>query len=148
MDAHILSEVEQEIYLQPTTLSKRFLNLLLDIIGFYMVAFVFGIALGAVQLSTGQDIYPDHSNLLLEYAVSYLCYFTYYALVEGLSKGRSLGKLITGTIAVRSDGSSITWKDALLRSLCRLVPFEAFSALGYAPWHDQWTKTTVVKKAI
>jgi uncharacterized RDD family membrane protein YckC len=59
--------------------------------------------------------------------------------------GRTLGKLITGSKAVREDGTSLTWKDACLRSLSRMVPFEPFSALGGAPWHDRWTKTTVVR---
>jgi uncharacterized RDD family membrane protein YckC len=66
---------------------------------------------------------------------------------RGITKGRSLGKWITGTVAVRLDGNTINWKDAFLRSLSRIVPFEPFSALGYAPWHDKWTETTVVKKA-
>jgi hypothetical protein len=39
----------------------------------------------------------------------------------------------------------LTFKDALLRSLCRLIPFEVFSGFG-VPWHDSLTNTMVVKK--
>lgn len=83
------------------------------------------------------------------YAVSYLFaifhYLFYYSICEKAFKGYTLGKLISGTRAIRSDGQELTIRDALLRSLSRMVPFEAFSGLGDAPWHDTWTKTTVVK---
>lgn len=147
MQTNILADIEAEVYSQPATLAKRFLNLLLDIIGFYVFVFFVGITLGFASEGAGQDIYGDHSNLFFEYFLSYFCYLIYYTLLEGATKGRSLGKLITGTVAVKNDGSAITRKDALMRSLCRLVPFEAFSAFGYAPWHDKWTDTTVIKSS-
>jgi uncharacterized RDD family membrane protein YckC len=56
-----------------------------------------------------------------------------------------VGKLITGSKVVRHDGTAIDWKDAVVRTLCRFIPFEAFSALGTYPWHDQLSKTKVVK---
>jgi hypothetical protein len=51
--------------------------------------------------------------------------------------------MITGTKAVNHDGSNISAKTAFLRTLCRLVPFEPFSAFGI-PWHDSWTHTHVI----
>ncbi|MFI5196603.1 MAG: hypothetical protein ACHQD8_05900, partial [Chitinophagales bacterium] len=69
-----------------------------------------------------------------------------YTIIEGITKGRSLGKLITGTVAVKEDLTKITWNEAVIRSTGRLVPFEAFSALGGVPWHDKWSKTIVIKK--
>ena len=67
-------------------------------------------------------------------------------LVEALFKGKSLGKLITGTRAVNEDGSNLSAKTALLRGLSRAVPFNAFSALGTPsyPWHDKWTNSYVI----
>jgi hypothetical protein len=35
-------------------------------------------------------------------------------------------------------------KTVLLRTLCRIVPFEPFSAFGGHPWHDKWTRTYVI----
>jgi len=70
----------------------------------------------------------------------------YYTLFEFFAKGRTLGKMATGTVAVKEDGSRLTFKDALLRTLCRFIPFEVFSAFGYRPWHDSLTKTLVIKK--
>ena len=77
----------------------------------------------------------------------YLLLFVLYMFgTEALFKGKSLGKLITGTRAVNEDGSDISAKTALLRGLSRIVPFEAFSALGNPsyPWHDKWTNTYVI----
>jgi uncharacterized RDD family membrane protein YckC len=83
--------------------------------------------------------------LLILYLVGILNYLLYYTFCEKVFKGYTLGKLITGTRAIRDDGNELTFKDAILRSLSRLVPFEALSAFGYSPWHDSWTKTTVIK---
>ena len=49
-------------------------------------------------------------------------------LVEGLSKGRSLGKLIFGLRVVRDDGGTIRWRHALTRSLTGV--FELWMTAG------------------
>ncbi|HEX2627520.1 MAG TPA: RDD family protein, partial [Chitinophagaceae bacterium] len=64
---------------------------------------------------------------------------------EKLFQGYTIGKLLTGTRAVRNDGKELTWKDAIVRSLCRMIPFEVLSGFAYRPWHDSITKTTVVQ---
>jgi len=61
--------------------------------------------------------------------------------------GRTIGKLITGTKAVNHNGDSLTFWKAVGRTLCRFIPFEAFTFLsGRRPegWHDRITKTKVV----
>lgn len=88
---------------------------------------------------------PGFEAYLISYVFVIFHYIFYYTICEMAFKGRTLGKLISGTRAIRMDGGELTFKDALLRSLCRMVPFEAFSGFGYRPWHDSWTKTTVVK---
>ncbi|MCC7521544.1 MAG: RDD family protein [Flavobacteriaceae bacterium] len=64
--------------------------------------------------------------------------------------GKTIGKLITGTRVVYANGDSINLRTAILRSLSRLVPFEAFSLLGTPPrgWYDDWTDTYVVNEKI
>ncbi|MBI5857975.1 MAG: RDD family protein [Sphingobacteriales bacterium] len=83
--------------------------------------------------------------LLVSYIFGIFNYLIYYTICEKAFKGYTLGKLITGTRAICDDGQELTFKHAILRSLCRLVPFEAFSGFGDRPWHDSWTKTSVVK---
>lgn len=51
-------------------------------------------------------------------------------ITEILLKGKTIGKYITKTIVVMEDGSKPKASDIVLRSLCRLIPFDAFSFLG------------------
>ena len=82
---------------------------------------------------------------LLALILGWFNYLIYYTFCELAFKGYTLGKLITGTKAIRNDGQPLMFKDTLLRSLSRMVPFEVFSGFGDKPWHDSWTNTTVVK---
>jgi uncharacterized RDD family membrane protein YckC len=68
------------------------------------------------------------------------------AILESVTGGKTLGKLITGTRAVNQDGTRVSPRTAILRCLSRMVPFEPFSALGSPsfPWHDRWTNTFVI----
>ncbi len=77
--------------------------------------------------------------------VEWLLFGGYCGLLEAMTGGRSIGKLVTGTVALKEDGSRIGNKEAMLRGLCRMIPFEPLSMLGGATWHDKLTKTLVAK---
>lgn len=71
----------------------------------------------------------------------------YYTLTEWLLKGQTIGKLITGTQAVNNrDFAPVNFTQALVRSLCRLIPLEFIFCLFMQPWHDTISGTLVVKK--
>jgi len=72
------------------------------------------------------------------------------SFVEAVFRGKSLGKLITGTQAVNLDGSSISMATAFGRGFSRAVPFCAFSAFGNPsdPWQDRWTDTMVIDQKL
>ena len=93
---------------------------------------------------TDIDMAAMYASLLPAFVLGILNYLLYYTICEQAFKGVTLGKLITGTRAIRRDGKDLTFRDALLRSLSRLVPFEALSGFG-TPWHDDWTNTQVIK---
>lgn len=128
---------------------RRLANLVIDQVAasacgflvFIIAAFVFGIFLGLGGADDAESTLVSIAMILM-FPGSML----YYIVAEALFKGQTLGKLITGTRAVRLDGSPVTWKDALLRTLCRMVPFEVFSGLDTITWHDKWTGTRVVRK--
>lgn len=63
-----------------------------------------------------------------------------------LSKGRSIGKYFTKTKVVMEDGSVPKTTDIILRTLCRLIPFNAFSFFNDEArgWHDSMSDTYVV----
>ena len=131
---------------------ERFINYLIDnLLMNFALSYVTGMVVGSI----GAAIAPEFMSslvsdggimnlLLLSYLIGIFNYIIYYTLCEKFFKGQTLGKLITKTRAIRTDGEELTFKDALLRSLSRLVPFEPFSGFGDL-WHDTWTNTMVVK---
>ncbi len=119
----------------------RFVNLLVDTIVFY----IFAIFLGGLIGATSPEIVDDASFNAMSYVISISIFLIYFTAFETLTNGRTLGKFITGTRAVKEDGSALQLGDAFKRALSRIVPFEAFSGFAERPWHDSWTDTTVVK---
>jgi uncharacterized RDD family membrane protein YckC len=142
-----------EITYEYASTGKRFLNYLIDYLFMYFgLSFVTGAFVGLV----GGLLFPEYmlritssadsvDLLPITYAIVLFNHLFYYTICEKAFRGYTLGKLITGTRVIREDGGELTFKNALLRSLSRLVPFEAFSAFGGYPWHDSWTKTRVIK---
>ncbi len=126
---------------------KRLANYLIDLVGFYVFMYFFSYVIIEISWDLAVLLYGEDQGFnLLGRLVMLLLYGMYMGLVEAVFKGRSLGKLITGTVAVYEDGTRISGQTALLRGLIRAVPFNAFSALGNPahPWHDKWSKTWVV----
>jgi uncharacterized RDD family membrane protein YckC len=94
------------------------------------------------------DLFSDPESLevvVFGVILAYFNYIIYYTFCEKLFRGYTLGKLVTGTRAIRTDGQELTFRDTILRTLSRIVPFEVFSGFGGHPWHDEWTKTMVIK---
>jgi uncharacterized RDD family membrane protein YckC len=129
---------------------QRFFNFLIDnVVIRIALAYVTGLAVGYMLMAFFPDlVYSLSNNKTLLYLVSVLIvfidYLLYYSLSEGLFKGITIGKLITGTKAINEDGKELSLKQAFLRSACRLIPFEPLSGLG-TPWHDSVTNTIVIK---
>ena len=141
----LLGDLDEITALNYASKGQRFANHIIDFIAACFFYLLTGVGLAVLVEGSGGD-----SDAVFEglsgYVIGYSFFAGYFTLMEGLSKGRTLGKLITGTYAVGLDGKPLTLKQAFYRSLCRVVPFESFSGLGAAPWHDKWTNTTVVKK--
>jgi uncharacterized RDD family membrane protein YckC len=78
------------------------------------------------------------------YMVSRVNYVIYYTISEKFFNGYTLGKLVSGTRAIREDGEELTFLNAVHRSFSRFLPFEFLSGFSERPWHDSWTKTTVI----
>ena len=131
------------------TRGKRFANYILDTIGYYLFCILFGIALALLAPEGAVDNWADSDDTIWDTLFGLAMYLGYYLLTEELLNGKSLGKFVTRTRAVREDGEPVTFQDVFLRSLSRLVPFEQFSFLGNSNyvrgWHDKWTKTIVVE---
>lgn len=136
----LLSEMEfVPVY---ATTGQRFVNYLIDVFIFNIIA---GFIKGAFSIGANMfNVYNSYSILLTNLFISYVIFVVLYFLFELGLKGRTIGKFVTGTKAINIDGSEMDAKTILIRSLCRIVPFEPFSAFGGHPWHDTWSKTCVV----
>lgn len=140
-----LADLAPEMHLEEASKGVRFLNYLIDLIGFFAGVFLVALVLYSFMDAEQVDALFDGNNPLLDRIIYLTLYVLYMLLIEGVTRGRSLGKWITGTKAVQLDGSPITWNEAFVRSICRAVPFEPLSNLGTHGWHDKWSNTRVVK---
>jgi uncharacterized RDD family membrane protein YckC len=130
-----------DLHLVDANKGKRFANFLID----YIITTIISIPVFWMIFFTSAD-YLDSPTSLGERLLGILMYFGYYTLLEGLTGGKSVGKYITRTRVVMQNGDKPEFSTFALRSVCRIVPFEAFSFLGSknTGWHDDWSKTRVV----
>jgi uncharacterized RDD family membrane protein YckC len=131
---------KESIQITLASQGQRFGTMLLDMIFFIIFAFIIGLVLGLIGL--GGFIQKVNNYLL-----GIIILLVYYVPQEALS-GRTMGKLITGTKAVKEDGTELSFGQVLGRTLCRFIPFEAFSFFGGQGrpigWHDSIPKTKVI----
>jgi uncharacterized RDD family membrane protein YckC len=142
---------DSDIPYQPATTGQRFLNYFIDNLFMrFGLSFLTGALFGVVfqffspTFLENISVPGSFAFWIFLFMIAIFNYVLYYTLCETLMNGYTLGKFITGTKAIRLDGRPLTFKDAFLRSLTRVVPFEAFSGFG-VPWHDSWTSTQVIK---
>jgi uncharacterized RDD family membrane protein YckC len=130
--------------------TTRALNFILDIIfikiGSTLLYFVAAFAAFDTEYNTLLDWLNsfDRAQNFLLWSVLMFVYYTVFEIVNA----RTLSKYFTKTIVVKIDGSKPKPIDIIGRTLIRIVPFEYFSFLRGRKlgWHDELSKTYVVKK--
>lgn len=128
----LLSDLQETANLDHASKGQRFANLLID-------GIIVGVAQNILVAVLGV-------GMIESIGLSLIINFAYYTAMEGYGGGRTIGKMVTGTRVVSTNGEPLTPGRIMLRTVCRWVPFEPFSMLfGDAPWHDTWTDTAVVK---
>lgn len=145
-------QIKELTDLIPADKGRRFVNFIIDYAVNYLIWIAVIILLVLVRNIWEIDLVSfiveeDATSRLLRAVLWLTTYVLSYTFIEGISKGRSLGKLITGTIAIKDDGTQISLSDAFKRSLCRLIPFDTIIVLAFEPWHDTVPKTKVVRKS-
>jgi uncharacterized RDD family membrane protein YckC len=141
--ANLLTELETNLVKAST--GKRFANYLIDLVVFFLLFFILGVFMAIV--SSPSFVSSGFEDGIVFRLVFMVLFALYIGTFEAITSGRSVGKYITGTKVVMEDGSKITASTAFGRGFSRVVPFEAFSALGNNPpnpWHDRWNKTVVI----
>lgn len=122
---------------------RRFINFVIDMFCFYALMLFVGVF---IVLVFGEDRLNALFDGVYGIAFSVACYFAYYTLLEG-TFSFTIGKLLTGTRVVATVEGKSRYTQALMRTLCRHIPFEPFSLLASdenVAWHDSLAKTKVV----
>ena len=140
---------QQSVIIRRASQNKRFANHVLDTIFLFVFAFIFTIGVGIVVAIVAPDMLSifDEDSFLLNYLLTFCAGTIYYTGFEYLT-GRTVAKYITRTKVVTDKGGKPDFQSILVRSMCRFIPFEAFSFLGdgAAGWHDTISKTTVIEE--
>ncbi len=121
--------------LKETAKRKRLANFIIDIISI-------GILIEITFQIEATTPYPS----ILKIIRMFILLGGYHILMEYFL-GKTVGKYITKCHVVNRDGSKITFRTAVIRFICRFIPFEFLSlALGYdaKAWHDLISKTLVI----
>lgn len=123
---------------------KRFANFIIDTIVFYILSIVIGVFAGVFDPEILESETPA-SELILNLVFTLL--FIIYSWAMESATGKTVGKYITRTKIVKPDGTRPTSINILGRSLCRLIPFDAFTYLSGNPgWHDSIPKIYVIEE--
>ncbi|PKF74449.1 RDD family protein [Chryseobacterium sp. PMSZPI] len=128
----------------------RFANLVIDRIVVLCIFIAFGFFSSLIFAVTGVDFFLtvvrklSEVNRFMDILITSTVYFTYLLLIEYFTKGRSIGKYITGTKVICIDGTESTFRDYFIRNISRFVPFDFLSFLGENGWHDSWSETRVI----
>nr|WP_302476330.1 RDD family protein [Hymenobacter sp. UV11] len=132
--------------IKSVTAGPRFGHFIVDM-------FIFQIIIYVIEFLSALFIELTHFNVSLNLTIELISNVLILALFPGLYLicerlwQKTPGKFLTKTVVIDEYGNKPTWQLLILRSVIRLVPFDAFSCLGdtYSHgWHDSWSKTWVV----
>lgn len=127
----------------------RFGHYVIDAIILWVIQTLVNAALGfAIGLESSRRITEMDDLFALQLKLSLIgmaISFGYYCIFEVMFASTP-GKMILGRIVIDEYALKPEPGTIVIRTLSRLVPFEAFSCLGERGWHDRWSKTFVVDK--
>lgn len=146
-----ISQLDVEVHadsLETASTGNRFVHMLVDTVMYYIILFLLALMLGVfIGVFAPESLGElENGTPWFVYLLGFIAYVLYFVFCESVF-GRTVGKLITGTKVVDQNGNLPSTGTIFIRTLARLVPFEAFSFLGDGErgWHDRWTNTYVVK---
>jgi len=120
------------------TTGTRFAHGLIDSVLFSFF-FIFFISIVASFRLSGTG------NGIASWTILLIWVFLYYGFME-FHFQKTFAKMMTGTKVLMADGTKPTLNDILLRTVCRLIPFDNFSFFfAKSGFHDKFSNTIVVK---
>ncbi|WP_343705403.1 RDD family protein [Flavobacterium sp.] len=126
---------------------KRFESGIIDFIFVFISIFVSGFIIVITGNIFNWDIFSVWDRFITD--STYLAFFTFLMLNYFFMEcffGATMGKFATGIVVITENGTKPNFVKILVRTLCRLIPFDVFSFLGKSGgfWHDSISKTHVV----
>jgi uncharacterized RDD family membrane protein YckC len=132
------------------SLWARFAHLVIDRIVVLAIFVAFGFFASITYELFGTEYFINIAeklssvNKFTDILVTSSVYLLYATLMEYFTKGRTLGKYITGSKVISTDGTEPSFQDYFIRNISRIVPFDALSFFGTNGWHDSWSDTRVI----
>ncbi|CAN5276545.1 hypothetical protein BH10PAT2_BH10PAT2_2580 [soil metagenome] len=116
------SEPAPQVGMKYSSLGKRFAAVVLDeILSFIIIGFIIGLT----GNTTADGSVMSSTPALLTFAFT----LAYFVGMEG-SKGQTLGKMALKMKVVKEDGSAISYKEALIRQVLKVIDFLFIGILG------------------
>lgn len=122
----------------------RFFHAFVDLLIINTFGLILQIVVWGISLTS-----PFFLYLLTSFFFSFFSFIlrpVYYALCEAIWQSTP-GKMIFGRVVINQYAEKPEATSIIIRSLVRLIPFEAFSCFSERGWHDTWTDTWVVHKS-
>ncbi|MGG5210987.1 RDD family protein [Chryseobacterium sp. MIQD13] len=121
----------------------RFANYLIDLVAFYIAFFV--ILMILMVISPAYREWITNTSDIVQRLIGIISYILFTFFIEAVTGGRSLGKLITGTRVIMTDGQKPSVGDYFLRNIIRgIILVDQLSFLGENGFHDNWSNTRVI----
>ncbi len=128
----------EEQFVEPVSSSRRLLNFLIDLT-------IWGFALMLINLFI--DLTEINNSRIFNYSLLSVTFLIYYFGME-LVFQKTIGKFVTKTKVVNEDGKKPTLSQIVIRTICRLIPFDQFSYLVVRKgFHDYLSNTVVVDES-
>jgi len=132
---------KQEFDSSKVTSWTRLIHFFVDLIAFFLIALI---------LSLVVDLFlptPDQGTLtLIVYGLILIAFFLYFVYME-YKYQKTIGKFLTKTKVVMTDGRKPELNEIFIRTVCRLIPLDRISFLFTKNgFHDRLSNTTVIKE--
>lgn len=119
----------------------RFTNFIIDFVIYVVLVLAGSLALDSVFVTTNSDLI-----LGIGYFMMFLIFMAYYGLSEYFFQ-KTAGKYVTKTIVVTKEGAKPGAGTIIIRTLCRLIPFDRLSFLiTKNGFHDRFSDTMVIRE--
>lgn len=125
---------------QKVGLMARFINYLVDTLIFGILLLLLGELLELILPAPD----PNSESIVILF-IALIVFFGYYVIMESKFQ-KTIGKYLTKTKVVNSNGTKPEIGDIFRRTACRLIPFDRFSFLFVSSgFHDKLSDTLVIR---